>query len=515
MEKRYLHKKGHVVWVALSVSLLRDAAEEPLYFIAQVQDITRARRDREQLDRIFALAPDMILIAGFDQRFKQFNPAVEKVLGYSRKEFMEMLIFDIIAPEDIDAAHAAFHRAIAEGELNGYEARCRCRDGSTKWLEFNAVAVAGEEQIYVTGRDLTERKLAEQEMQRVRVEYEHILSAVGDGVHWLGPDGVIRFENPAANRLLGYQRGELIGRKAHATMHQFRTDGTVYPLEQCPIHESLHDGQVRHVSNEVFCRKDGTTFAVEYTCTPIFARGQRDGVVVTFVDITQRKTVELEMQNARVAAENANRAKTDFLANMSHEIRTPLNGIIGMTDLIKDTPLSPEQRDFIETIHASGENLLMVVNDVLDFSKIEFGKLELDFHAFNLLDLIDEVVALLNYRVAAKKLEFFFSIATGLPVDYIGDAMRIRQVLINLVNNAIKFTGKGSISIEVTEALAMPPDSLNRRKIRFSVRDTGIGIPPTVSTASSRFLVRWMLLPLGVTAAVGLALPSARNWSRS
>jgi two-component system sensor histidine kinase/response regulator len=335
-------------------------------------------------------------------------------------------------------------------------------------------------------KDIQERKEAEQqlrvrteELERVRKEHDNVLNAVDDGVHWIGLDGLIKFENPSSARMLGYEVSELIGVSAHSIMHHAREDGTPYPIEECPIHATLRDGVTRHVKDEVFWRKDGTCFAVEYTSTPTFAdNGDSDGSVVTFTDVTARKAVEAEMQNARVAAETANRAKTEFLASMSHEIRTPLNGIIGMTDLIIGTSLSLEQKDFIETIHASGENLLAIVNDVLDFSKIEFGKLELDHHAFSLLDMIDDVVGLLIFRMTQKKIEFLTSIDHHLPVDYLGDATRVRQILVNLVNNAIKFTETGEIRLEVSAGLPRPTDRPNTQRLIFRVKDTGIGIPP-------------------------------------
>jgi signal transduction histidine kinase/DNA-binding response OmpR family regulator len=177
-------------------------------------------------------------------------------------------------------------------------------------------------------------------------------------------------------------------------------------------------------------------------------------------------------------AQSAGRTKSEFLANMSHEIRTPLNGIIGTTELMFGTPLNREQRDFIETIHSSGENLLAILNEVLDYSKIEANKLELDFHMFNLLDLVNEVVSMLSFKAIAKNLNIVYLIDYQLPVHYEGDAMRIRQVLVNLVSNAIKFTDHGEITIEVCEGSPLSRDAEEIHRLIFRVRDTGIGIPP-------------------------------------
>ncbi len=223
---------------------------------------------------------------------------------------------------------------------------------------------------------------------------------------------------------------------------------------------------------------DGTVFWISTTKMPL--RNQLGEIVGTFGisrDITVHKSVEIEIKKAKDAAEYSNRAKTEFLANMSHEIRTPLNGIIGMTDLMRGTPLNSEQKDFLETIHSSGENLLAIINDVLDFSKIEFGKLELDYHAFSLMDLIHDVVGLLNFRATHKNLELKYDLDLDLPIDYLGDATRIRQVLINLVANAIKFTEYGEVRIEIDAGTPRPGDKDDMRWLLFHVSDTGIGIP--------------------------------------
>jgi PAS domain S-box-containing protein len=441
------------------------------------RDITELKRANERLNRFFTLSPDMIFIAGFDGYFKQVNPAVGKILGYSEQELLGRPFLEFAVPEDRKKSEQELQKLFETGFLHDFEIRMRCKDDSRRWVEMNSVAVVDEQMIYATARDITARKSVEQELNRIRLEHEYVLSAVGDGVHWIGLDGSIKFENPAGAKMLGYECAELIGKSAHEVMHHTRADGTHFPLKECSIYATLRDGRERHVVDDLFWRKDGTSFAVEYTCTPTHDEARNaNGCVVTFTDITERKKFEAALQNARTAAETANRAKSEFLANMSHEIRTPLNGIIGMTDLITGTSLTAEQRDFLETIHASSENLLTIVNDVLDFSKIEFGKLELDYHAFNLLDLIDDIVGLFSFRMAKKNLEFVTGIDQELPVDYFGDATRVRQVLINLIANAIKFTEQGQISLDVG-GVDETTDTSDVRRLRFRIRDSGIGIP--------------------------------------
>ena len=190
-------------------------------------------------------------------------------------------------------------------------------------------------------------------------------------------------------------------------------------------------------------------------------------------ELQLRRRIEEELQNARKVAERAALAKNDFLAHMSHEIRTPMNAVIGMTELLMDTPLTSEQREFVATIHSGGETLLTVINDILDFSKIESGKLELDHQEFALPEFLDKSFGLFHKQAAQKGLELSYDLASGVPQTVAGDVIRLRQILSNLLSNAIKFTEKGSVTVRV-EACHLDH---RRCELRFTVQDTGIGIP--------------------------------------
>jgi two-component system sensor histidine kinase/response regulator len=322
---------------------------------------------------------------------------------------------------------------------------------------------------------LEEFKRSEEEARTSHEMIRLLLDSTPEAIYGLDALGSCTFANPACLRLLGYeQESDLLGKRMHDLAHHTRADGTPHAVADCRIYQGFVSGVGAHVDDEVFWRRDGSNFLAEYWSHPIVRGETKLGAVVTFTDITARKLAERELRSAKQTAEDANRAKSQFLANMSHEIRTPMNGILGMTELTLDTDLTKEQRDNLGLVRLSAESLLTVLNDILDFSKIEAGKLEFESIPFDLRESLGEALHTLSIRAHQKGLELIYDVQPDVPESLVGDPGRIRQILVNLIGNAIKFTEHGEILVSV----ALESEEPHKVCLHISVADTGIGIPP-------------------------------------
>ncbi len=404
---------------------------------------------------------------------------VKQLLGYDRGEIIGDVNFfiDHLHADDRDRFLGEIETILKNGG-GETEYRFLHGNGSYRWMldQIHLVRDEDGEPFEIIGNmtDITDLKSIERTVRDREKRLRTILDFTSEGIFGLNNDGKTTFVNPAAVRMCGWPPEALIGKNQHERLHHSHADGSVYPWETCPIHLTMVDGLVRRIDNEVFWRKDGTSFPVEYVSTPIL--GEADdiqGAVVVFRDLTDLLHSQKERAD-REKAEAANAAKSEFLANMSHEIRTPMNAILGFTGLALSSDISPMARHFFTKIDWASQTLLRVVNDILDFSKIEAGKLGLESVTFNLHDLCEPLADLFGQACADKGVALNLWSPKVCQGDLIGDPTRLKQVLINLVGNAVKFTGAGEITVEV-EALEL---NFQRVRLAFSVRDTGSGMSP-------------------------------------
>ena len=317
--------------------------------------------------------------------------------------------------------------------------------------------------------ELVQQRTAE--LMATEARASHILESSADGLYGVDRSGVITFINPAACALLGYRAEEVIGRHGHAQFHHSKPDGSPYPESECPSHNALLLGEEVRVDNEVYWHADGHPVPVMYAIHPMVLEGNTTGAVISFVDMSEQRAAAQARERALIAAENLARVRSEFLANMSHEIRTPLNGVLGFAEIGLRHYQNPEKaRSAFNKIVASGTRLLGVINDILDFSKIEAGKLAIEQTEVNLADVIGRTLDLVRDRAEAKQLDLRVTLAPDLPVSCISDPLRIGQVLLNVLTNAIKFTEQGSVSLSVTR---------RHEQLVFKVEDSGIGMSET------------------------------------
>jgi PAS domain S-box-containing protein len=327
----------------------------------------------------------------------------------------------------------------------------------------------------ILGALIEETREAQRRSQDNEENIRLILESTAQGIVGVSAEGLCTFINPAAVRLLGCSSPvQLLGQHIHSLCHHTRSDGSPLSFHDCQMRRQWQDGQDCREFDDTFWRADGSSFPVEIWSHPMRRGKHIVGAVVGFVDTSERKQKEEALRHAKAAAEAASRSKSEFLANMSHEIRTPMNGILGTAALLAETPLNPEQREYLAVIDSSGQSLLHVLNDILDLSKVESGKLELECLEFSPEQCLEDALQLMASVPHEKCIDLCWQIAEDNPAFVRGDPTRLRQILINLLGNALKFTERGQVSVFLRPLATDPFGST----LEFIVADTGIGIPP-------------------------------------
>jgi PAS domain S-box-containing protein len=359
-----------------------------------------------------------------------------------------------------------------------WEARIcnRSKSGELYWVQSTIVPffdTKGVIESYISIRtDITLQKEMERTKEQENEWNRTILNNLGDGIYTLDSGGKLTYLNTEAEKILGWTFEEIKGKPIHPIIHYQKPDGSPLPFEECPISLSMKNNDVYRSEDEVFFHKDGTRIQVSMVGAPLLDDKKLMGSVACFRDISQQKMIQEQLTKAKESAEKATHLKSDFLSTMSHEIRTPMNGIIGMTDLLFDTQLNEEQLEFANTIKTSSQTLLTIINDILDFSKIEAGQLTTESLEFSLQNAVEGSADVVATKAYEKSLSLMTFIDPSLPERVIGDATRLRQILLNFLSNAVKFTEKGSVHLNAK--LVNKTD--DRVRIRIEIKDSGIGI---------------------------------------
>jgi PAS domain S-box-containing protein len=449
----------------------RKQAEENLKKLNEsLEDRVRERSRELEDERNFIAAvldteSALVLVLDSEGRVLRVNRACEMASGFDGGKMLGKPIWELsAASEESEEARRVFTQVCADKLPGSFEAHWPRPDGERLTVAWTYSAVSLNEGAYIiaTGNDITERKRSEDELRKLSraVEQSPISIVITDG------EGNIEYVNPRFAEVTGYSLNEVRGKNP-----RFLKSGANPPELYQQLWATILAGKVwkGEILNR---RKNGELYWENVTICPIFDAA---GVLTHFLglkeDVTQTKKLLEEMIAARYAAEAANRIKSEFLANMSHEIRTPMNAILGMAEMLGETELTAEQRKYVSIFQNAGNNLLDLINDILDLSKVEAGQFGLDKQDFDLEWALQEQIQLLAPRAHGKGLELALDIQPDVPTFVNGDAKRLRQCVTNLVGNAIKFTQRGGVSIMVQRVADEPG------KLMFSVEDTGIGIP--------------------------------------
>lgn len=402
---------------------------------------------------------DVVYLATPDNICRYCSPSVREVLGYEPEELIGRDIRGLIHPDDLTMLQDSQNTA----ELQSIQLRILHAEGHYLWIEFTVRRVEDRQQgsMLAVGRDVTERKAVEQRLQESIERYTSLKKYNHDAIISLDLQGNIINGNEQACQLTGYTIPELAGMNVSLIVGANHLEDVIGYTDE----SSCKERNINHVRH-----KDGHTVEVLTTIAPIIINKERVGLYIIVKDITEQKKLLI----AKETAENTNRAKSEFLAMMSHEIRTPMNGVLGMTDLLLDiSEPGSLQHEYLEVIRQSGDTLLNIINDILDFSKNEAGKTALHEESFVLKNCMDSALELLLHKAESKGLFIEVTISPEVPMNLVGDADRLKQVLLNLVGNAVKFTSTGGVKIEVRTAARAD----NHITLQFTVADTGIGIP--------------------------------------
>ena len=473
------------------------------------RDITKSKQAESQLrklSRVVVQGPVSIIITDLQGAIEYVNPKFSALTGYSFEEVRgknpRMLKSGDMPPE----AYRQMWAKITAGQDWGGEFHNRKKNGESYWEAVSIFPIRDD-----TGRvthfiaikeDITRRKALEAQMAQQYAEREIILNSIGDGVHWIDADGLIKFENPAAARMLGHEIAELLGQPAHATMHHTRADGSAYPQGECPIYATLRDRVVRRVTDEVFWRKDGTSFPVDYSCTPVYERnGRSGGTVVIFTDVTERKRAQAERTNlALMVAEHKKREESArlalehqqklseiqgrFVSMVSHEFRTPLSVINMAAELLdgySDHMTHAERSEQLNEIRSAIGRMTQMMNDFLVHGNCTSGKTECKPARVGVAALCRQIIAEVpGYPGLPRPIECAVDPEVG---EVWLDEKILRHILGNLLGNAVKYSFDGQpVKLEVRPVAAGPEshggtDMPFETYLELKVSDSGIGIP--------------------------------------
>ncbi|WP_424494879.1 PAS domain S-box protein [Salinimicrobium sp. GXAS 041] len=497
MEAKFYKKTGVKIWCRLTSSLIKGGAGVEDLIISQVEDITeqmhlqmKASENAKRFMSAFEYSPNGMGVVSMQGEWLMVNQNLANMFGYTKEEFLQKRSRDLIHPKDLKKDTLELKELLnLERDTYSVEKRFLSKSGKIIYGMLYVSVIVDDEgkPLYLIGQisDLTKRITSERALQKSLNELQGLMDATTQvSIIETDKKGIVQKFNKGAENLLGFTSEEVIGKMNVVQLHskeEIAARATLLAEEYGERPEGFNVFTFKPKKGEyddaewTYKRKDSSTFKVKLVVTAIKNhQGTISGYLGVATDISKLKEMEYSLVTAKRKAEEANKAKSEFLANMSHEIRTPLNGIVGFTDLLMQTDLNSSQRKYMKTVYNSANTLMDLINDVLDFSKIEAGKLELNEERTDLIQLCSQTIDMIKHQAHQKGLEILLQISPDIRRYVYVDGVRLRQILMNLLGNAVKFTQKGEVELSVISNNIS--DDGGEVVFKFEIRDTGVGI---------------------------------------
>jgi PAS domain S-box-containing protein len=485
-EFRFLRSDGTYGNFYERAIIIRDDQGKPTRFIGSMLDVTDLKKAEEEfknankkMEAIIDAIPDIMIEVGLDGTIYNYHSHRKDSFIMATDQFIGKKISEIVPAAAANVVLFAIREAAEKSFSAGHQYTVE-KNNELRWFELSIAPMKETDEhdthFICLSRDITKVKLIDQSLQKSEARYRGLLDNLDAGVVVHAADTSVIMSNNKASELLGLSTGQILGKKALDPIWKFlNEDSLILDVEKYPINIMLKTKAA--IKNVTIGINNSTSDKIIWVLVNGFPvvdqKAEISEIVISFIDVTERKLMEIELLKSKEQSESASKAKTDFLANMSHEIRTPLNGIIGFTHLLMKSELEKNQSEYMSTINESATSLMQIVNDVLDFSKIESGKLELNIEEVNLHLLIRQAIDLFSHQAKQKNIDLVLNLNSNVPKHILADSVRLKQVMVNLLSNALKFTSFGEIRLDVDEIAV---SNKKNTTLKFSVKDTGLGI---------------------------------------